>query len=50
MANKNVKLESIYNLKYVKPKLLRDYFNKLPSGILPRKVDLMRKRLKVKSS
>lgn len=50
MGDKNVKLESIYETKVPKRKLLSDYWNKLPAtaASLIRKVDLMRKRLRIK--
>lgn len=48
MVDKNVELEPIYNLKYKKRTLIVDYFNKLFSGTPLLKIDLLRKRQKIK--
>jgi len=50
MAEKNVKLESKYETKVPKFVALQTYFNKVPAtaASLIRKVDLLRKRLRVK--
>lgn len=50
MAKKNIELESIYNLKYKKRTLLADYFNRLFGGTPLLKIDLLRKRQKVKGA
>ena len=50
MADKNIKLESKYETKVPKFVTLQTYFNKVPAtaASLIRKVDLLRKRLRVK--
>ena len=50
MADKNVELEPIHNLKNKKRTLLADYFNKLFSGTPLLSIDLLRKRQKVKGA